>query len=33
LIGPSLLDHCYFYFTDEQWGPAFLKMSGYAPEA
>jgi hypothetical protein len=27
----SVPDHWYFYFADEQWGPAFLKMSTYAP--
>ena len=24
-------DHWYFYFADEAWGPAFLKMCSYAP--
>ena len=27
----SVPDHWYFYFADEQWGPAFLKMCSYAP--
>jgi hypothetical protein len=27
----SVPDHYYFYFADEQWGPAFLKMCSYAP--
>ncbi len=27
----SLPDHWYFYFADEQWGPAFLKMCSYVP--
>ena len=26
-------DHWYFYFADEAWGPAFLKMCSYAPYA
>ena len=27
----SVPDHWYFYFADEGWGPAFLKMCSYAP--
>jgi hypothetical protein len=27
----SVPDHWYWYFADEQWGPAFLKMCSYAP--
>jgi hypothetical protein len=27
----SVPDHWYYYFADEQWGPAFLKMCSYAP--
>jgi len=27
----SVPDHWYFYFADEHWGPAFWKMSSYAP--
>jgi hypothetical protein len=27
----SVPDHWYFYFWDGEWGPAFLKICGYAP--
>jgi hypothetical protein len=27
----SVPDHWYFYFADEAWGPAFLKLCSYAP--
>lgn len=27
----SVPDHWYFYFADEQWGPAFIKVCSYAP--
>lgn len=27
----SVPDHWYFYFADEQWGPAVLRMCSYAP--
>ncbi|MGP8209419.1 MAG: hypothetical protein ACLQVK_25730 [Acidimicrobiales bacterium] len=27
----SVPDHWYFYFADEHWGPAFLKMCSFAP--
>jgi hypothetical protein len=27
----SVPDHWYFYFADEQWGPAFIKLCPYAP--
>jgi hypothetical protein len=27
----SVPDHWYFYFADDEWGPAFLKLCSYAP--
>lgn len=27
----SVPDHWYFYFADDQWGPAFVKLCAYAP--
>jgi hypothetical protein len=27
----SVPDHWYFYFADDQWGPAFIKVCSYAP--
>jgi hypothetical protein len=27
----SVPDHWYLYFHDAEWGPAFLKICGYAP--
>jgi hypothetical protein len=27
----SVPDHWYFYFADAEWGPAFIKLCGYAP--
>lgn len=27
----SVPDHWYFYFADDQWGPAFIKLCSYAP--
>jgi hypothetical protein len=27
----AMVNHYYFYIYDEQWGPAFIKTSGYAP--
>jgi hypothetical protein len=29
----SVPDHWYFYFADDQWGPAFIKLCSYAPYA
>ena len=29
----SVPDHWYFYFADDQWGPAFIRMCSYAPYA
>ena len=27
----SVPDHWYFYFSDPEWGPAFVKVCTYAP--
>jgi hypothetical protein len=29
----SVPDHWYFYFADDQWGPAFIRVCSYAPYA